>query len=58
MIDKSKASPEFKLKAIPKKENEYNQEGVPQYRTTYLVVREFSKDGVNIGYPLRMNLMI
>ena len=52
LIDKSKANPEFRLKAQVKKAPEPKQE-IPQlYRTTYLVVRDFSKNGINAGYPL------
>jgi len=52
VVDKSKGVPEFKLKNNLKKENEPEQES-NLYRTPYLVVRDFCKNGVNVGYPLR-----
>jgi hypothetical protein len=53
VIDKSKGLPEFKLKCCPRKEIEPNEEGANLYRTPYLVVKEFIKNGTIVGYPLR-----
>lgn len=58
LIDKSKGHPEFKLKCHTKKEQEHPLETNIQYRTPYLVVKEFSKNGINTGYPLRTNYFI
>ena len=53
LIDKSKTNPEFKIKASSaKKEPENNNDPNYQYKTTYLVVRDYSNNGATTGYPL------
>jgi hypothetical protein len=58
LIDKSKNTPEFKLKCNFKKENENPQEPAYHYRTPYLVVREFNKVGNFSGYPLSKTIFM
>jgi hypothetical protein len=53
VIDKSKGAPEFKLRSHARKESELPQEAQQLYRTPYLVVKDFSKNGTTVGYPLR-----
>lgn len=58
LIDKSKTNPEFKIKATAKKEPEANIDPNAQYKTTYLVVRDYSTNGATTGYPLSKFLFI
>lgn len=51
-IDRSKNTPEFKVKQATKKQNEVPNEIANIYKTSYLVVKEYNLSPGIAGYPL------